>query len=84
MRKLMVSSLILWLCIPPALAAPSSQEILAKAKQAAGGNAWNSIRTTHATLTLKTSGLNGTLEIWEDNVTGHSLARYQMGPASGA
>ncbi len=84
MRKLMVSSLFALLCIVPAVAAPSSEEILAKAKQAAGGDAWNSIRTTHATLTLKTSGLNGNLEIWEDNVSGHSLVRYKMGPASGA
>ena len=84
MRRLIVSSLFSLLCILPAAAAPSSQEILAKAKQASGGENWNSIRTTHATLTLKTSGLNGNLEIWEDNVSGHSLVRYQMGPATGA
>ena len=84
MRKLIMSSLFALLSIIPAGAAPSPQEILTKAKQAAGGDAWNSIRTTHAALTLKTSGLSGSLEIWEDNVSGHSLVRYQMGPATGA
>jgi hypothetical protein len=85
MRKLIVVGFLLTLvCILPAAAATSAQEILDKAKQASGGDAWNSIHTTHATLTLKTSGLNGNLEIWEDNVAGHSVVRYKMGPATGA
>jgi hypothetical protein len=85
MRKLIVLGFLFTLaCILPTLAATSAQEILDKAKQASGGDAWNTIHTTHATLTLKTSGLNGNLEIWEDNVAGHSVVRYKMGPATGA
>lgn len=67
----------------PANAAASAQEILDRAKQVSGGDAWNSIHTTHATLKLATSGLNGSLEIWEDNLAGRSVVHYQMGPASG-
>ena len=68
----------------PLFASSTAQEVLNKAKQASGGDAWNAMRTTHASLKLETSGLNGPLEIWEDNLTGRSLVRYQLGPASGA
>jgi len=84
MRNWILSFASIFLYTVATLAAPSAQEILLKSKQASGGEAWNAIHTTHATLTLKTSGLNGNLEIWEDNLTGQSLVRYRMGPATGA
>ena len=76
--------LFISLSVLPANGSASTQEILDKAKQAMGGDAWNSIRTTHATLKVTTSGLKGSLEVWEDNLAGRSVARYQIGPATGA
>ncbi|MGA9207718.1 MAG: aspartyl protease family protein [Terriglobales bacterium] len=69
----------------PATAAPQcAQEILAKAKQATGGNAWDAIQSTYSKGKLTTSGLTGQAESWEDNLTGRYLEKYQLGPTSGA
>lgn len=65
-------------------AAPTAQEILAKAKQASGGAAWDSIRSVHTKVKISTGGLSGPGESWEDALTGHYVDRYQLGPASGA
>jgi hypothetical protein len=67
-----------------AAAAPDPQAILARVKQATGGSAWDRVTSTHARVTLETSGLKGPAESWEDVRTGHSVSRYQLGPASGA
>jgi hypothetical protein len=61
-----------------------AQEILAKAKQAAGGDAWDAIHTTYSSGQLKTSGLTGEAESWQDNLTGHYVEKYTLGPTSGA
>jgi Aspartyl protease/PDZ domain len=60
------------------------QEILNKSKQAMGGDAWDTVRTTYTKGKLVTSGLNGESESWEDNLTGRYVDRFQLGPASGA
>src|SRR5512142_1585070 len=62
----------------------TAQEILAKSKQAMGGTAWDSIRSMHSTATIKTSGLTGPGESWDDVLTGHYVESYQLGPSSGA
>ena len=67
-----------------ASAAPTAQEILAKAKQASGGDAWNSIRTRHTEGRLSTAGLTGKGESWDDLLTGRHLIRYDLGPSTGA
>jgi hypothetical protein len=67
-----------------ALAAPTAQEILAKAKKASGGEAWNSIRTRHTEGRLSTAGLTGKGESWDDLLTGRNLNRYELGPSTGA
>jgi hypothetical protein len=60
------------------------KEILAKAKQASGGAAWDAIRTTHTKVKISTGGLTGTGESWEDTRTGRFLDRFRLGPMTGA
>ncbi|MFZ3209873.1 MAG: aspartyl protease family protein [Terriglobales bacterium] len=71
-------------CLPATAAPQCAQEILAKAKQATGGNAWDAIQSTYSKGKLTTSGLTGQAESWEDNLTGRYLEKYQLGPTSGA
>ena len=68
----------------PIAHAQTAKDILAKSKQTMGGNAWDAIRTTHSVGKVSTGGLTGQSESWEDNLTGHYVDRYQLGPASGA
>src|SRR5580704_811028 len=68
----------------PIARAQTANDILARSKQAMGGSAWDAIRTTHSVGKLATGGLTGPGESWEDNLTGHYVDRYQLGPASGA
>ena len=71
-------------CLPAAAAPPCAQEILAKAKQAMGGDAWDAIHTTYSKGKLTTSGLAGQAESWEDNLTGRYVEKYHLGPTSAA
>ena len=64
--------------------APAPQEILAKAKAAMGGSAWDRITAIRSTGTLNTSGLHGTIEILEDLRRGANLTRYDLGALRGA
>jgi len=86
MRKQVIVGLLLGLltCLPAAAAPQCAEEVLAKAKRAAGGDAWDTIRTTYTKAKLTTSGLTGQTESWEDNLTGRYLEKYQLGPTSGA
>ncbi len=60
------------------------KEILRANKEATGGAAWNSLRTTHVTATLATGGLEGTAESWEETLTGRTSSRFALGPLKGA
>ncbi len=86
MRNRVVAGFFLALlsCLPAAAVPQCAQEILAKAKQAAGGVAWDAIHTTYSKGKVTTSGLTGQAESWEDNVTGRYVEKYQLGPTSGA
>jgi hypothetical protein len=86
MRNRVIAGLLLALlsCLPAAAAPQCAQEILAQAKQALGGDAWDGIHTTYSKGKLTTSGLTGQAESWEDNLTGRYVERYQLGPTSGA
>ena len=86
MRNRVITGLLLVLlsCLPTAAAPQCAQEILAKAKQALGGDSWDVIHTTYSKGKLTTSGLTGQAESWEDNLTGRYVEKYQLGPASGA
>ncbi|MGO9210718.1 MAG: aspartyl protease family protein [Terriglobales bacterium] len=86
MRNRLIAGLFLGLltCLPAAAAPQCAQEILVKAKQAAGGDSWDAIHSTYNKGKLTTSGLAGQAESWEDNLTGRYLEKYQLGPTSGA
>jgi hypothetical protein len=72
------------LALPAVAETPSAKDILNKSKLAMGGDAWDAVRTTYTKGKLATSGLNGTGESWEDNLTGRFVGRFQLGPVSGA
>jgi hypothetical protein len=66
------------------LSSESAKEILAKAKQASGGAAWDSIRSIYTKTKITAAGLNGTAESWEDILTGRTFSRIELGPMTGA
>lgn len=86
MRHLIRAVLILGMTLVcgASLRAADAQEILVRAKQAAGGDAWDRIRTTHSLVKISTGGLTGTGESWEDVEHGRFVDRYALGPVTGA
>jgi len=58
-------------------------EILARAKEAAGGTSWDRIRAIRMEAKLKTGGLAGPVQLIEDLQTGRHASSYQLGPMSG-
>ena len=74
---------------PPPTTITSAQEptgvaaLVAQAKAAMGGPAWDKVVTWHETGTVVAGGLNGTYENWEDLRTLHNSGTYALGPASG-
>jgi len=65
---------------PPSAAAA----ILAGAKAAAGGKAWDAVATQRVRARLHAGGLDGTVESITDVRTGRYVDRYALGPTSGA
>ena len=65
-------------------AAPTPARILAWAKAASGGEAWNHIRTLRVEGSIQTSGLSGQVTELEDLVTGRSVSHFTLGPLEGA
>jgi predicted aspartyl protease len=63
---------------------PDPQRILAEAKEASGGAAWDSLRTQHSKVTIQAAGLSGTAERWSDIATGRSSIVFSIGPITGA
>lgn len=68
----------------PAAGTPDAEELLAAFKAATGGDAWDGVAALHTAGELRTSGLEGTLDSWEDLRTGRSVARFDLGVAAGA
>lgn len=66
----------------PTRAAAGAEDILARARSAAGGDAWRNIRTFHAVGKIEIGGLSGRLESWVDLPTGRYADRFELGPAS--
>jgi hypothetical protein len=62
----------------------AAAEVLARAKAASGGAAWDAIFSRHTRGKLHAGGLDGTGEAIEDVRTGRYVERYTLGPASGA
>jgi hypothetical protein len=63
---------------------PDPIDLLAAAKAASGGTAWDALRTQHSIVSIGTAGVIGTAERWSDIFTGRSLIKYRIGPVSGA
>jgi hypothetical protein len=63
---------------------PDAQLILAAAKAASGGAAWDKLLSQHSKVTIHTGGFSGNAERWSDVSTGRSLIRFTVGPVSGA
>src|SRR5262245_61073483 len=59
-------------------------EVLARAKEAAGGSAWDAVRSLHSRAMVETGGLSGTVESWEDVRTGRVVQEYSLGPVQGS
>ena len=64
--------------------APDPAALLAAAKAASGGAAWDAMRTQHSTVKLAAANLEGTVQRWSDIATGQSVLRYSIGPLTGA
>jgi PDZ domain/Aspartyl protease len=82
-RKRMALAL-LSISLSGAAYAVDPQEILARAKAAAGGNAWDEVRALHVRATAATGGLSGPTEAWQDLESGHFLSTFILGPIQGA
>ena len=68
----------------PAVRKPDPVALLAAAKNASGGNAWDALRSQHSEVKLAVGTFAGTAERWSDVVTGKSAIRYSIGPVEGA
>jgi hypothetical protein len=79
-------------CLAPATAAaqlggappPDPVAVLAQAKAASGGAAWDALRTQHSKVSILTGAITGSAERWSEFATGRSLLVYTIGPVSGA
>ena len=63
---------------------PDPVTLLAGAKAASGGAAWDALRTQHSDVRLTVAGMTGKVERWNDMTTGQSTLRYSIGPLTGA
>ena len=78
-----LTSLVCVLASFPA-GADRAQDVLIRAKAAAGGAAIDGIQSTRAQLTISVGGIGGTASSVEDNVAGRYVDRYELGPTKGA
>jgi hypothetical protein len=68
----------------PDKATPDPAEILAAAKAASGGSAWDTHTSLHTLVALRAGGHVGEVERWSEIGTGRSYLRFELGPMSGA
>jgi hypothetical protein len=59
------------------------EAILALAKAASGGTAWDALARQHSRVQILSAGLAGSAERWSDIDTGRSYLRYSLGPIAG-
>ena len=69
---------------PTAAAAPDPAAVLAAAKAASGGAAWDALKTQHSLVKLRAAGAEGTVERWSDIATGQSMLQFSIGALAGA
>lgn len=71
-----------------ALAVPATasdvDDILARSKAAAGGDAWDAVAGLHVEAAVAVGGLEGTVEGWEDVRTCRTSSAFELGPIHGA
>lgn len=75
------------LCLLLAASAASAadpQTVLLRAKEAAGGDAWDRVRTLHVAAEVATGGLTGKAESWDDVAGCRFTDSFALGPISGA
>jgi hypothetical protein len=88
-RRVASSSLVAAFLCGPALAQPPDKpaanpaDLLAAAKTASGGAAWDKRTTLHTLVALRTGGFTGEAERWSEFVTGRSYMRFELGPMAG-
>jgi hypothetical protein len=63
---------------------PDPIAVLAQAKAASGGAAWDALRTQHSKVTILTGAITGSAERWSEFTTGRSLLNYTIGPVTGS
>ena len=67
-----------------AAATPGNADaLIAAAKSASGGAAWDKVVTWHETGKVTAGGLSGTYEQWEDLTSLHTVGGYSLGPVIG-
>ena len=64
-------------------AAPTAESLIAAAKEATGGAAWDNVVTWHEMGTIQIGGLSGTYDSWTDLPTLRTSSTFALGPASG-
>lgn len=85
MKTLTFAALLLLLLAAVANAeVQDPQSILARAKEAAGGKAWDDVHSLHVRAKASTGGLSGDAESWEDVRTGRFASSFALGPVTGA
>ena len=62
---------------------PDPAEVLAAAKSASGGAAWDSHTSLHTLVALRAGGHTGGAERWSEIPTGRSYLRFELGPMAG-
>jgi hypothetical protein len=67
-----------------ALAQPDPAEVLAAAKSASGGAAWDELASQHSKVSILAGGLTGTAERWSELTSGRSYMTFSLGPRAGA
>lgn len=83
-KKALIVISVLAIIAAASLAQETAEGVLAKAKQASGGPAWDKVTSVHTKFAIAAGGLQGTGESWEDVRAGRSLQSFQLGPYSGA
>lgn len=82
--KIFLTAFFLLLASIPRLHAENPAALLARAKEASGGRAWDDVKTLYTRAKVSTGGLDGIVESWEDVRTGRFVATYKLGPVQGA
>jgi PDZ domain len=68
----------------PALADTKADQLLAEAKQATGGGAWDAIISWHEAGTMTSGGLSGSYEGWIDLPGARRAVHFNLGALSGS